>query len=151
MKSKQIFAGILPFATYKNEVYFLLGKEVDGMSDFGGGIEKYETPLQAAAREGFEESLGILGKSPKKIEEKLKSKNAWVVDLPKARYYFYKISYNTELPAKFKNARRRASQNPNTLPEFSEKTDIIWVKSQNIFRYDLRLMFRQDLRKMLLY
>lgn len=59
-------SSILPVAFHKNKLYFLFGKEVThdaapGWSDFGGGIEKDETPLETALREGGEELTGFLG------------------------------------------------------------------------------------------
>ena len=51
----------------KNELCFLFGKEnpmensAKGYSDFGGSLEKGETPLQTALREGVEELTGFLG------------------------------------------------------------------------------------------
>jgi len=60
-------ASILPVALHKGKLYFLLGKEnpmetyEKGFSDFGGGIEKGESTLEAALREGSEELSGFLG------------------------------------------------------------------------------------------
>jgi len=62
-------AGILPVALYKGEVYFLFGREsrhidhkASGLwSDFGGSPEKKERRIDTAAREGWEETEGVLG------------------------------------------------------------------------------------------
>lgn len=62
-------SSILPVAIHNNKLYFLFGKEnpmedsAHGFSDFGGGIEKGETPIQTALREGSEEITGFLGTS----------------------------------------------------------------------------------------
>jgi len=60
-------SSILPVAIHNNKLYFLFGKEnsledsAPGFSDFGGGIEKNETPFETAIREGSEELTGFLG------------------------------------------------------------------------------------------
>lgn len=70
-------SSILPVAVHNNKLYFLFGKEnsleesAPGFSDFGGGIEKGETPFQTAVREGSEELSGFLG-SPSKIRKHIK-------------------------------------------------------------------------------
>ena len=70
-------SSILPVSIHKNKLYFLLGKEnsleesAPGFSDFGGGIEKGETPFDTAIREGGEELTGFLG-TPAKIKQHIK-------------------------------------------------------------------------------
>ena len=49
-------AGILPATIRNGKLWFLFGKEnqyeksAPGFSDFGGGVEKDETPLEKAVR-----------------------------------------------------------------------------------------------------
>ena len=78
------YAGVLPFAVDENgSIWVLLGQEhASGneraslrWSDFGGHIDRGETPLQAAAREAFEESMGLLG-SAHDIERQLIAQRA---------------------------------------------------------------------------
>jgi len=70
-------SSILPVALHNNKLYFLFGKEnsleesAPGFSDFGGGIEKGETPFETAVREGSEELTGFLG-DPAKIKHHIK-------------------------------------------------------------------------------
>ena len=72
-------AGILPIAFHNNKIYILCAREqkVDGWdgsrlySDFGGGIEKDEGFIDCAVREGYEESMGIIG-SKFTLRKKLK-------------------------------------------------------------------------------
>ena len=70
-------SSILPVAIHNNKLYFLFGKEnsledsAPGFSDFGGGIEKGETPFETAIREGSEELTGFLG-TPAKIKQHIK-------------------------------------------------------------------------------
>ena len=62
-----VAGSILPVTMYKNKLYFLFGKEnpmedsAKGFSDFGGGLENDETPIEAGFREGSEELSGYLG------------------------------------------------------------------------------------------
>ena len=71
-------SSILPVALHNNKLYFLFGKEnsledsAPGFSDFGGGIEKGETPFETAVREGSEELTGFLG-DPAKIKRHIKT------------------------------------------------------------------------------
>jgi hypothetical protein len=63
-----VAGSILPVTIHKNKLYFLFGKENEladtpGYSDFGGGLEKNETPYDTALREGSEELTGFLGDS----------------------------------------------------------------------------------------
>jgi hypothetical protein len=60
-------ASILPVAMHNGKLYFLFGKEnpmedsAKGFSDFGGGIDNNDTPIETAIREGCEELTGFLG------------------------------------------------------------------------------------------
>jgi hypothetical protein len=60
-------SSILPVAYHKGKLYFLFGKETPleksapGFSDFGGGMEPGESPMETALREGGEELTGFLG------------------------------------------------------------------------------------------
>ena len=71
-------SSILPVAIHNNKLYFLFGKEnsleesAPGFSDFGGGIEKGETPFETAIREGSEELTGFLG-TPSQIKDHIKN------------------------------------------------------------------------------
>ena len=71
-------SSILPVALHNNKLYFLFGKEnsledsAPGFSDFGGGIEKGETPFETAIREGSEELTGFLG-TPSKIKSHIEN------------------------------------------------------------------------------
>jgi len=70
-------SSILPITIHKNKLLFLFGKETSlddtqGWSDFGGGMEPNETPLESALREGGEELTGFLGE-PETIKETIKA------------------------------------------------------------------------------
>lgn len=84
-----VAGSILPITICNNKLYFLFGKEnlmedsAKGWSDFGGKLEKNETPYKAALREGSEELTGFLG--DKNTIHKLIRKNGG----------YYKIQHNT--------------------------------------------------------
>jgi len=71
-------AGILPYAVFKNQVYFLLGKESfdpgfgdgDKWGTFGGKREVNESVAETAAREFYEETAGCVLDLPE-IRQKL--------------------------------------------------------------------------------
>ena len=71
-------SSILPVAIHNSKLYFLFGKEnslersAPGYSDFGGGVEKGESPFDTAIREGSEELTGFLG-TPDQIKKHIKS------------------------------------------------------------------------------
>jgi len=83
-----VAGSILPVALVNNELYFLFGKEnkyedsAKGWSDFGGGVEKGDTPFQTALREGSEELTGFLGDS-KQLAKRIKQNGG-----------FYHIEHN---------------------------------------------------------
>ncbi len=53
--------GILPVSLKDNQLYILCGIENnDKISDLGGRIEEGESPIQCAAREFYEESVGLV-------------------------------------------------------------------------------------------
>ncbi|KYQ91858.1 hypothetical protein DLAC_07669 [Tieghemostelium lacteum] len=56
-------AGVLPYTVYQNKIYFLLGKENRGISDFGGYKDHNEDDEQGASREFSEETLGLFSES----------------------------------------------------------------------------------------
>ena len=67
---KMVGSSILPVAIHDNTLYFLFGKEnpfedsAKGFSDFGGGMERNESRLDTALREGSEELSGFLVNPP---------------------------------------------------------------------------------------
>ena len=87
-------AGILPTALYKGKIWFLFGKEnqfetsAPGFSDFGGGTEIDELPLDTAIREGGEELTGFLG-SDEELRQKLAKSGTYTIDEPKSKYRTY--------------------------------------------------------------
>jgi len=83
-----VAGSVLPIAFHKNKLYFLFGKEnpmedsSPGFSDFGGGVEKDETPYKTALRECAEEISGFFGDA-KSVEKMIKTGGG-----------FYRFSHN---------------------------------------------------------
>lgn len=100
-----VAGSILPIAlNEKGELCFLFGKEnpmedsAKGFSDFGGGLEKGETPFQCALREGSEELTGFLGN--KKELRKLIKKNGGTYHVLIGTYHvhMFHLPYDENLP-----------------------------------------------------
>ena len=100
-----VAGSILPIAlNEKGDLCFLFGKEnpmedsAKGFSDFGGGLEKGETPFQCALREGSEELTGFLGN--KKELRKLIKKNGGVYHVLIGTYHvhMFHLPYDENLP-----------------------------------------------------
>ena len=106
-----VAGSILPIAIYKNELYFLFGKEnpledsAKGWSDFGGKMEKGETPYKAAMREGSEELTGFLGDSA--TISKMIRKNGGVYKCIHTEFdyhvHMFLIDYDENLPKYYNN------------------------------------------------
>jgi len=99
-----VAGSILPVTIYNGKLLFLFGKEnpleadAKGWSDFGGGVEKNETPYKTALREGGEELTGFLGDG--KQLQKLITRNGGIFKLVHNTYHvhiFY-LEYDENLP-----------------------------------------------------
>jgi hypothetical protein len=54
-------AGVIPYAVYENEIFWLMGiSNLDRLGDLGGGRNEEETPIACLLREVDEESSGLL-------------------------------------------------------------------------------------------
>ena len=100
--------GVLPVAFNKGKLYFLFSREYinskdDGglWSDFGGSKDDDETYFQTALREGYEESDKIIG-SKENIKNLMKN-SLQEITINGYRTYIVLITYNKELPKKFRN------------------------------------------------
>ena len=71
------YGGIVPYTVLAGQLHFLLARETcpphgDGTwCGFGGGRDDDETPLETAVREGWEESMGLLGR-PEDLRRRLR-------------------------------------------------------------------------------
>jgi len=108
-----VAGSILPVSlNHKNELCFLFGKEnpmedsAKGYSDFGGRMDKGETPYTAALREGSEELTGFLG--DKKQLQKMIKKNGGHYQMTFDTYHVHMVflEYDENLP-KYYNFNHR--------------------------------------------
>jgi len=135
-------AGILPIALHQNRLYFLFGKEnqyadTPGWSDFGGGIDKGETPYQTIIRETQEELTGFLG-GDKDIKELLKN-GTFNIEHNKYKMHICKMEYNDYLPMYYNNNHRF----------LEKKLDPELIKKSKIFEKDeIRWVPYEDLKQM---
>ncbi len=134
-------AGVLPCTIHKNKLYFLFGKEnkyadTPGWSDFGGGKDENETPIQTALREGSEELTGFLG-GPKDIKKLLKAgiyKIKLEQDASKKSFYtthIFPMEYDDKLPLYYNSNQRylQMKLSPDIIKKSKifEKAEIKWI------------------------
>ena len=142
-------AGILPYAVQVSQgesiLLFLLSRERLGIesgnkdkgkwSDFGGGRHVNETIVEAAAREAYEESGGLLG-SEEALREAVD--NAPLMLQASGGYYTFlvKIPYDKLLPVYFKGFHTMIETNfPGLVAEdngFFEKDQLKWLTLDGI-------------------
>lgn len=91
---------VLPVAKHNGKLYFLFGKEnsmedsASGYSDFGGGVEKGETALSTAIREGEEETTGFISSS---FIRKQLSKKKFPVQIENYTTFLIRMDYDPNL------------------------------------------------------
>lgn len=127
-------AYVLPLAKdAKGKSWVLLGKEgYDGLwSGFGGGLENEETFVQGAARECWEESLGLLGSAEGKMLTATDLCHWFTTTDTQHAYYFHCVSKKTvpkEWPTHFQKFMAFVKYCGATRLEAhcSEKTEIRW-------------------------
>ena len=131
--------GILPVAMYKNQLFFLFGKEnssadTPGWSDFGGGKEGRERPISTAVREGYEELSGFLGS---KSQVNTQVKNNLICSVESNRYttFIFKADYCEMLPVYFnRNFKFMQKHAPHILSKngLYEKSEIKWFTADEV-------------------
>ena len=131
-------AGILPTALHKGKIWFLFGKEnqfeksAPGFSDFGGGTEMGESPLDTAIREGGEELTGFLG-TDAQLRQKLAKSGTYTIDIPKTKYrtHLLRMEYDPHLEKYYNNNQQFIQSHlPASIIRGSrifEKEEIRWV------------------------
>lgn len=157
-------AGILPAAVYKNQVYFLFGKENEfeesapGFSDFGGGSEQNENLFNTAIREASEELSGFFG-SKEDIKKLLKKHGTYNIDLNQNnssstyRMFIFPYQYDDKLPFYFNNNRKflRTNLDENVIKNTTifEKEEIRWIALKDLKkkRSEFRHYFRNIIDK----
>tara|TARA_R110002096_G_scaffold25328_1_gene79281 strand:+ start:7306 stop:7827 length:522 start_codon:yes stop_codon:yes gene_type:complete len=137
-----VAGSILPVTIYKNQLYFLFGKEnpledsAKGWSDFGGRLEGNETPYQAALREGAEELTGFLGDS--KELNRLIRKNGGTYKITHNKYHvhIFFLEYDENLPKLFNLNHKflwdKMDENVLAETKLFEKIEIKWFSMKNI-------------------
>ena len=142
--------GVLPVARYKEQLFFLFGREVeDGKwSDFGGGKEGQETPWQTAIREGTEELNGFLGNSGD-LAKLIRSNGVHEIHLDGYTTFIFEIDYDEKLPYYFNNNHRFIKKHlPRELRKSNglfEKSEIGWFSISELSRS--RRFFRNFYKK----
>lgn len=134
-------SSILPVAFYKNQLYFLFGKEnpmedsAKGFSDFGGGNEKGESLYDTAIREGGEELTGFLGYG--KDLENLVNKYGKIYKINhKDQYHVhvFLMDYDKNLPQYYNNNHRFLWERMNKTilneSKLFEKIEIDWFTTK---------------------
>ena len=136
-------AGILPVSIYKNQLYFLFGKEnkfedfAPGWADFGGGQDNQESLLEIAIREGTEETTGFLG-SYDDIRKMLKKHGTFTIDVERYRTHIFPMEYDEKLPYYYNNNQRflqkKLPDNVIKNTKIFEKSEIKWIPASSLKR-----------------
>ena len=102
-------SSVLPVSLHEGKLYFLFGKENDkedsakGFSDFGGGIEKGESKMETAIREGAEEITGFLG-NPEQLKKLIKKNGGLLeIEMPDYHTHIFYLQYDPHLPIYYNN------------------------------------------------
>jgi hypothetical protein len=152
-------AGILPCTIHNNKLYFLFGKEnkyadTPGWSDFGGGKDNNETPIQTALREGTEEFTGFLG-GEKDIKKLLKA-GVYKIEFNTGSssgspytMHIFPMEYDAKLPMYYNNNQRflHKKMSPKLMKESKvfEKSEIKWMTADDVHKNckQFRIYFQQ--------
>lgn len=138
-----VASAFLPVSIYKNQLYFLFGKEshddsAPGFSDFGGGVNDNEDIFNAGLREMAEETTGFFG-GPKEINEMIQ-KNGGVYPFVSGDYHIhiFRIDYDPNLIHYFNRSHEFVGQriNKQILKKsmIFEKVEIQWMTVQEMKR-----------------
>lgn len=124
-----MFAGVLPISIHNNSIYLLLGREIyvegwddsNKWSEFGGKMESHDI-IYEAARELYEESMGIFGTIQDTVS------NLVPIDIPHAMGYFLLwVEYDPLLPTYYNNIYKYLTACTQQCPEgYMEKSEIQW-------------------------
>ena len=131
-------AGILPITRHNDEIYIMLARESADISfrdskkwsDFGGGSIKGETKEECALREGYEETMGMLG-SKDELMKKIKKS---LIKIQQYKYYSFviEVEYDEDLPEKFSKIYEQVkNHHPHLIRENNglyEKDKIKWIR-----------------------
>ena len=153
------YAGVLPVSINESGEYsFLLGMEStkaesehsNAYSDFGGGIEQGESILEAAARECYEESMGMLGTTS---EIRKAISNNTIMEIHTHGFdgtvFFVDMSIDTDIPIYFNRVIKYLSNCQNICPTgYLEKTNMKWFSKHELVElynsYNPTIKFRPN-------
>jgi 8-oxo-dGTP pyrophosphatase MutT (NUDIX family) len=128
-------AGILPTTIHNNTLYFLFGKEnrfadTPGWSDFGGGTDNNESPIETAIREAREELTGFLGGSSE-IKKMITKNGNYPIQFNNYTMFIFPMVYDEYLPRYYNNNQNFLQEklDPKIIEESKifEKSEIKWV------------------------
>lgn len=141
--------GVVPVALHEGQYYLLFGREArgGGWSDFGGGKERNERPLETAIREGCEELCGFLG-SKAKLSQRVRDHRIGHVRVAGFSAYLFEVPYDPLLPDYFRNHFLFVrSTRPEAVAKngLYEKSDIAWFPLDSL--RSQRHMFRPFYRR----
>lgn len=156
-----VAGSILPVAIHKNKLYFLFGKENPledssrGWSDFGGGVDKGESPYTTALREGGEELTGFLG-DDKNVHKMLKTSGK-IYPLVHNDYHVHMfwMEYDPNLPIYYNNNHsflwKRMNKHLLNKTKLFEKIEIEWFSAEDMKsrRNEFRPFYREIVDKIL--
>jgi 8-oxo-dGTP pyrophosphatase MutT (NUDIX family) len=137
-----VAGSILPVTIHNGKLFFLFGKEnpledsSKGWSDFGGGVDKRETPFTAALREGSEELTGFLG--DKTQIKKLIQKGGGIYKVTHNDYHvhIFFIEYDENLPKYYNQNHmflwKRMNKHLLNDSKLFEKIEINWFSIEDI-------------------
>lgn len=162
-KPKIYSAGILPYAKYKNETYFLLGQDRndDTWSDFGGRSECIDqnSYINTATREFYEETIGSVVDLDV-IRQRLSSSPDTYIEIQSNTLNGSKyVMILTQIPYKnYNNIFKRTYEFIKYCKinkKYLEKVDIKWISTANLLNSMkqenesciLRNVFRNTLTK----
>ena len=145
------YAGVLPYSyDRKGKLVFLLGKEKNGTwSDWGGAVEYGESGLNAAAREAYEESMGMLG-SRSHIRQSISYLHR--ISLPssaRAAMYLMHIPLDPLLETRFDavwNYVKACDERSSCPKGWLEKSAAAWIRADRLFSLRLSLHAQLPLR-----
>ena len=147
-------AGILPVSLHNGKLHFLFGKEnkyadTPGWSDFGGGIDAGETPIETVVREAQEEMTGFLG-GDREIRALLR-RGSYKMKFGDYTMFICPMEYNEWLPFYYNNNQRFLQKmlDPAVIRDTKifEKSEIKWVSESGLraLRPQCRLYFRDTI------
>ena len=153
-----VAGSILPISIHDNQIYFLFGKEnpledsAPGWSDFGGGVEKKETPIKTALREGGEELTGFLGDG-NTIQQLMKKSGVYKIVHNDYHVHIFLLDYDTNLP-KYYNQNHsflwdRMDHTTLSQTKLFEKIEIGWFSENDLVsrRSQFRPFYREIVDK----